>query len=225
MIDYSTHIASESDDVKQIINKIFNNPLITGENFYWIDDRNRDFNSDGGCISLYEDSIEASVKGVTYIVNLLLKYNPKKILEVGTNAGSFSIICKEVLKDVQIYTVDREPGFIKRVNMINEHYGDSFINFFLESSLSDNFKNWAKENGPYDFAWIDGNHSYENAYSDIETALVAGSSIVGCDDCGEKIPTGVYDVVNDLVKENKINFISESKIESFVGAICTISKK
>lgn len=225
MIDYSKFIESESDEVKTIINNIFNHSLISGDNFYWIDDRNRDFNSDGGCISLYEDSIEASVRGVSYIVNLLLKYKPAKVLEIGTNAGSFSLILKETLGDVDIYTVDREPNFRKRIQMINEYYERPFINLLTSDSTSTQFKEWAKKNGPYEFCWIDGNHEYKTVYSDIKTALDSNIAIIGCDDCGEKIPTDVYRVVKEMESKNEINLVSESKIESFVGAICTIEKK
>ena len=225
MKDYSKYIPSESLEVKEIINRIFNHDLILNGNFYWIDDRNRDFNSDGGCISLYEDSIEASVRGVSYIINLLLKYKPSKVLEIGTNAGSFSLILKETLGDIDIYTVDREPGFRERVETINNYYNVPFINFFNADSTSDEFKNWAKKNGPYEFCWIDGNHEYKTVYSDIKTALDSNITIIGCDDCGEKIPTDVYRVVKEMENKNEINLVSESKIESFVGAICTIEKK
>ena len=226
MINYSEkHIPNESQIVKDKINEIFNHPLISADNYFWIDHRNRDFNGDGGCIDLNEDSIEASVKGVSYIVNFLLTYTPNKILEIGTNAGSFCLISKLVLGDVKIYTVDREPKFKERVDQINSFFETPFIDMFIGDSTESEFINWAEKNSPYDFAWIDAKHSYENALSDINTSLLCGVKIIACDDCGPMIPTGVLPAVMTLVDDNKIKIVSDSKIESWVGAITIIEKK
>lgn len=226
MINYSEkYIPNESQTIKEKINEIFNHPLISGDNYSWIDHRNRDFNSDGGCIDLNDNSIESSILGVSYIVNFLLKYNPKKILEIGTNSGSFSLISKLVLGDVQIYTVDREPKFKERVDQINSFFENPFIHMFIGDSTNTEFITWANQNSPYDFAWIDAKHSYENALSDINTSLSCNIKIIACDDCGPKIPTGVLPAVTTLVNENKVKIVSDSKIESWVGAITIIEKK
>ena len=56
MTDYSTYIPNESKEIKDLVNEIFNHPLITGENKKWIMHRDsfRDGFSDGGCIDFYQ---------------------------------------------------------------------------------------------------------------------------------------------------------------------------
>lgn len=223
MIDYSEkYIPRESEYIKSKINEIFNHELITNENYYWINHRERDFNGDGGCIDLNEDNIQKSIKGVIFIINTLLEYKPKRILEIGTNASSFSLISKLVLDEVDVYTVDREPKFKPRVDQINSFFKKEFIHMFIGDSGSDLFIDWAKENGPYDFAWIDAKHDYPSVLSDLNTAIETNTPIIGCDDCGLLIPTDVYKVVNEFVKENKIKLINETNISSSVGAICIV---
>lgn len=223
MIDYSEFISEESSDIKQLVNKILNHPLLNGDNRKWVNHRDREFDcTDGGCIDFYEDSIEHSTKGVCYIVKLLQEYNPKRILEVGMNAGSFSIIAKLTLGDVRVYTVDRVFEFTERATQINNFFGEKLITLYHGNSNTQEFRNWSNNFTPYDFAWIDGNHSEEIATFDIETAIINKIPIIGCDDCGPKIPTGVWDSVNKLSDKGLLEIISESKIESFVGAITVV---
>lgn len=89
--------------------------------------------------------------GVTYIVKLLQKYKPKRILEVGMNAGSFSITAKLTLGDVKVYTVDRVWEFIERAQQINEFFDEKLITLFHGSSDTQEFRNWTNNFTPYDF--------------------------------------------------------------------------
>ena len=223
MIDYSEkYIPREDEYIKSKINEILNHPLITHDNYYWIKHRERPFNGDGGCIDLYDDNVEKSVKGLTFIIRTLLDYSPKKILEIGTNASSFSLIAKLVLDDVNIYTVDREAGFKPRVDQINSYFNVEFIHMIISDSSSEEFISWAKENGPYDFAWIDAKHDYPSVKNDINVAIETNSSIIGCDDCGVFISTDVYKVVYEFEKDGTIDILTETNIGSSVGAICVI---
>ncbi len=223
MTDYSKFISDESSETKALINTILNHPLLNDDNRKWVNHRDREFDcSDGGCIDFYEDTIEHSTMGVTYIVKLLQKYKPKRILEVGMNAGSFSIIAKLTLGDVKVYTVDRVWEFIERAEQINEFFDEKLITLFHGSSDTQEFRNWTNNFTPYDFAWIDGNHTEETSTFDIETAIINKVPIIGCDDCGPVIPTGVWDSVNKLSDRGLVEIVSESKIESVVGAITIV---
>lgn len=223
MIEYSEkYIPREDEYIKSKINEILNHPLITYDNYYWVKHRERLFNSDGGCIDLYDDNVEKSVKGLTFIIKMLLKYSPKTILEIGTNSSSFSLISKLVLGDINIYTVDRESGFKPRVDQINSYFNLEFIHMFVGESSSDSFKIWANENGPYDFAWIDAKHDTPSVINDIDVAINSKTPIIGCDDCGLFIPTDVYKVVYETQKQGKITILDETNIEGSVGAICVV---
>lgn len=223
MIDYSNYIAEETSEHKNLINTILNHPLLNGDNRKWVNHRDREFEcTDGGCIDFYEDSIENSTKGVSYIVKLLQEYQPKRILEVGMNAGSFSIIAKLTLGNVKVFTVDREFEFTKRASQINNYFNEKLITLYHGNSDTQEFRNWSNNFKPYDFAWIDGNHTQETSTFDIETAIINEVPIIGCDDCGPKIPTGVWDSVQSLKSKGLIEVVSESKIESYVGAITIV---
>ena len=206
-MDYSIYIENETQEIKDLINKIFNHPLITGDNEKWIMQQNdfREFCSDGGTIDFYR--IEDSVMGVAYIIKFLQKYKPKKILEVGMNVGSFSIIAKEVLGDVKIYSVDRQKGFVERQIQINDYYGEELISLLLSDSISNEFRNYAKENTPYDLAWIDGHHSEASSMFDIMTAINCGIPIICCDDCQPNTSTGVWKGIQKLVKNNLVKVL------------------
>ena len=223
MIDYSEkYIPNESEYIKSKINEILNHPLVTFDNYYWVKHRERPFNGDGGCIDLYEDNVENSVKGLTFIIRMLLKYSPKRILEIGTNSSSFSLISKLVLDEVDIYTVDREPNFKPRVDQINSYFKSNFIHMFIGDSSSDEFLEWSRQNSPYDFAWIDAKHDYPSVVNDIDVSINCKTPIIGCDDCGILIPTDVYKVVHKLQSEGNVSIIDETSIESSVGAICIL---
>lgn len=218
-LDYSVYIEEKPKEIQILVNKILNHPLIIGqENRNWIQPENRNFNcSDGGCLDF--NKLEDSVKGISYIIEFLQKYNPKKILEVGMNAGTFSIIAKIVLNDVQIFTIDRVEEFEKRKNIINNFFSDNFINLFIGDSNSTEFKNWCKKFKPFDLAWIDGNHEEENALNDIETAIINQTKIIVCDDAHQSLPTGVWNAIKKLETENRVKIISDSNILSTVGSI------
>ena len=77
-MDYSIYIENETQEIKDLINKIFNHPLITGDNEKWIMHQNnfREFCSDGGTIDFYRT--EDSVMSVAYIINFYKNTNLKR---------------------------------------------------------------------------------------------------------------------------------------------------
>ena len=150
--------------------------------------------------------------GLLELIKFLQKYKPKKILEVGMNVGSFSIIAKEVLGDVKIYSVDRQEGFVERQIQINDYYGEELISLLLSDSISNEFRNYAKENTPYDLAWIDGHHTEASSMFDIMTAINCGIPIICCDDCQPNTSTGVWKGIQKLVKNNLVNELKNNEI-------------
>ena len=220
MKDFTKFIPSESDEIKNHINTIFNHPLIEEK---WIVPSKREFECyDGGTIDFREENIELSVQGVVYLTKKLLKYKPKRIMEVGMNAGSFSIICKLVLGDVKIYTIDRMVEFEERVKQINDFFGENLITFYQGDSNSQEFRNWITQFRPYDLAWIDGNHSTEFVTYDIHTAIISDIPMIWCDDYGKDLFTDVYDVVHNMVDGGLLSFIENSNLIGDVGSIAIL---
>ena len=119
MVDYSTYIPNESKEIKDLVNQIFNHPLITGENKKWIMHRDsfREGFADGGCIDFYD--LGTSILQIVYLIKKLKQYKPKTILEVGMNVGSFALVCKLTLKDVKIFSVEKQTKFQDRQKQIN----------------------------------------------------------------------------------------------------------
>jgi len=220
---------NEPDNIKKLLMDIFSHPLITGNNEYWLK-RPLFFQSegrelriyDGGCIvhpSDYQpgsgdsgDKLEDCVNGVLYIIKFLQKYKPKRILEIGMNAGAFSIIAKVVLDDVKIFTVERVEGFLIRRDQINEYFGEELITLYHGDSSDPEFKKWVSEHAPYELAWIDGCHDEFHSTNDIETAINNNIDIIACDDCGKDLHTEVWKSVEKL--QNVIKVIGENKRRS-----------
>lgn len=210
MKKFCQFIESESIEIKNKVNEILNHPLIEEK---WINPDKRDFEcSDGGTIDMRDDYIKFSVHGVSYLVKKLLKHRPQKIMEIGTNAGSFSIICKLVLDNIKIYTIDRQIEFQKRVEQINNFFEENFILFYNGDSQSNEYRNWISKFKPFDVAWIDGNHSTDCVKHDIETALLNKVPSIWCDDYGIELFNDVYPVVNQMVDKKIVSIVEDSQI-------------
>ena len=163
-----------------------NHPLIIAEeNKIWTDYRNRTYgeNRHGGCIDLYPDCIKESKIGLEFIIKILNEYKPKRILEIGTNIGSFDIIVQELLPTTEIYTCD-VTDFSPRINQINNYFGNQNIKFANVDSTEFSFKSWIRLY-KFDMAWIDANHSIEYVKSDIKTCIDMKIPYILLDDCSE----------------------------------------
>jgi hypothetical protein len=164
-----------------------NHPLITGdENKMWTEYRTREYgeNSHGGCIDVYPDCISESKKGLDFIIKVLNEYKPKRILEIGTNIGSFGIIVQELLPNTEIYTCD-VTDFSPRVNQINKYFGNENIKFARIDSTEFSFKSWIRLY-KFDMAWVDANHSLDYVKNDIKICIDMKIPYILLDDCSEK---------------------------------------
>jgi len=208
MIDYSNYIPEETKEIKNLVNKIFNHTLFTGENEKWIMHREpfREGFSDGGCIDFYE--LEHSVPHIVHIIKKLQHYKPKTILEIGMNVCSFAIVSKLVLDDVKIYSIDWQPKFEERKNEVNNFFGEELITSYIGKSDRTLCRNWVNQRS-YDLAWIDGKHDKVTAMYDVMTAYYNNIPIIMCDNYDEV--TGVKPAIETLkeyinVKDIDINY-------------------
>ena len=197
MTDYSTYIPNESKEIKDLVNQIFNHPLITGENKKWIMHRDsfREGFADGGCIDFYD--LETSILQIVYLIKKLKQYKPKTILEVGMNVGSFALVCKLTLKDVKVFSVEKQTKFQERQKQINDFFNEELINTYWGYSDSTLCRNWINKR-TYDLAWIDGKHDKITCMFDIMSAYNSNIPIIMCDNSDEH--TGVKSAINKLEK-------------------------
>lgn len=197
MNDYSYYIEKEPKFIKDLVNEILNHPLVTGENEKWIMHKDsfrieQDL-QDGGTIDFYE--LEDSVPKIAHIIKTLLKYKPKKIFEVGMNVGSFSLIAKLTLKDVKVFSVEKNYKYERMKSKINSFFREPLITSYIGYSDTEDCRNWVKQES-YDFAFIDGKHDKITAMFDIMTAYENNIPIIMCDDYDDY--SGVKPAINEL---------------------------
>lgn len=195
----------------------FNHPLIVGkENEKWTLYNDRQFpsgNHHGGCIDFYPDSIAESKLGVKYIIEFLTEYKPKRILEIGTNIGSFDLIVQELLPECEIFTID-VSDFSERVNQINDYFGNKNIKFYKGDSTSLAFRSWI-QHYKFDLAWIDANHTYDYVKNDIQVCIDNKIPLIALDDCSVLSYT---DVNKARIEFSEIEEIGHSE-SMYLGAI------
>lgn len=113
---------------------------------------------DSGIGSLIEDY--AFLYGWTAILR------PSRIVEIGTNTGVSSIVMAHALEDMEvdgtIHTVDINPSVIETARRQIAEAGYSTRIKVILGDVS------ALPPGRFDLAFIDGGHSYEAVYKDLE---------------------------------------------------------
>jgi len=109
-----------------------------------------------------------TIEDYTFIYGLITLLKPKTIVEIGTNTGVSSIVMALALKensiDGRIYTFDISEECRKIARKQIKEIG---LGLYIYDYLGNSDK--AKElNLKFDFAFIDGNHTYEGVKKDFE---------------------------------------------------------
>lgn len=157
----------ESFDYK-FIDKLHSvNVSLDGSTFYY----------DSGNVSGDLDSMRVQV---FYHIKVLEKLKPKRILEIGTHKAQYCYLAKKVLSNVQIVTFGIDEPSQICVDMVNEYYGENFIEFHCGDSVETLSKYETKES--FDLAWVDGGHSYECAFSDLKNCARLNINTILLDD-------------------------------------------
>ena len=114
--------------------------------------------------------------------------HPKRIGEVGFNAGHTSGMYLSVLPNVTVSAFDicRHDYTVPAAELLKTKFGESRLELICGDSKTSlrTYKNIEK----FEFFFVDGNHAFEFAYSDIVNACslsVKGGTIV-VDDCNSK---------------------------------------
>ncbi len=126
-------------------------------------------------ISQYEKEFE-------FLLRIYEDRQPQRILEIGTHHGG-----------TLYYWLQKANSFafISAVN--NQHINSQLyfdwsegagIDWFTGDSTSQEAWNWMKDGAPYDFIFIDGDHSYEGVLNDYQAAvrLIARPGIIAFHD-------------------------------------------
>jgi hypothetical protein len=136
--------------------------------------------------------------------------NPKNILEVGTHKANFSYFVKKNFPNVKVVTFGIDPESEQCVNLVQEYFSENFIEFHCGNSLQ-TFSNY-NTSLKFDLAWVDGGHSFDCAYSDLNNCLRLGIKNILIDDV-TLLPEVKRAVIEFLDKSPNYKIIDESTDE------------
>ena len=113
-------------------------------------------------------------------MQVLEEVKPKRILEIGTHKAQYCYLAKKVLPEVKIVTFGIDAPSQTCVDMVNEYYGEDFIEFHCGDSVKVLTEYNTDEQ--FDLAWVDGGHSYDVASSDLANCARLGIKTILLDD-------------------------------------------
>jgi cephalosporin hydroxylase len=180
-----------------------------------------------GMIDGYSDKdLENSKNAVEYLTNLLKDINPKKIIETGTNYGTFSYILYEILNDFKLYTCDFLGGYPDSsencINFINSNYGKENVKFHHMDSIK--FLTQLKDSGEkFDLAWLDSQHEYTFLLQELTIAGEMEIPYIMIDDFWfvQNLQLAIF----EFLKQNQnYRFHSFSNIRESIGSIVLLQK-
>lgn len=166
--------------------------------------------SEWGLLDNYDTNIMHNQ--MQFLADILLKGQPRNILEIGTNKGYFSYFASCVCPKVEIDTVDINPIANHGILILK---GIGIEVNFHNSSSEDFFKTYNK---PVDFAWVDGSHVYKDCLNDLLSCAKLNASIICVDDFRSN--DGVFRAVFDFYKASNYYLHSQSYIMDLRGIIC-----
>ena len=150
----------------------------------------------------------------------------KSILEIGSCLGlSLKGFATRLTPGAKIRSIDAgvcydgEERFVSANNLllsIQELDNSGFdATVMLADSTWPQVIEWARENGPYDFVYIDGDHSYEGVKSDFENYGPMGK-LVGFHDIANH-GHHTYGVVRFWNELKSNGYRTQEKVESYMG--------
>lgn len=162
------------------------------------------FYYDSGDVSGDLDSMRVQVLSH---VQVLEEVKPKRILEIGTHKAQYCYLAKKVLPEVKIVTFGIDAPSQICVDMVNEYYGEDFIEFHCGDSV-ETLSEYQTDK-KFDLAWVDGGHSYEIALSDLTNCARLGIKTILLDDT-RTYPNLVGKAVSKFAEECEYRLIGVS---------------
>ncbi len=137
----------------------------------------------------------------------------KSVLEIGSAHGhSLALFAMASTPGARVCTIDQGlyvNDLLETVQGLRENGYEAQV--CLGDSKGDEAKAWAAKNGPFDFIFIDGDHSYEGAKADWENYGHLGK-VVGFHDIAHP-----HHDVSKLWAELKATQKTEESVQSFMG--------
>ena len=151
-----------------------------------------------------------------FLVDLLLEKKPKNCIETGFASGRSAVTVLYAAEPKKLISVDVNLDYIHGARQFSNKLANLFKNFqILEGSSSDVLNESFFEenfNDGIDFAFVDGDHTYSGALSDIQKIYkhMNSDAIMLVDDYYSCGPEGceivdVNNAVDDFCKNNNIS--------------------
>ncbi len=135
---------------------------------------------EGNLLELTDTStVEAQI---SFFIWALSKARVLSVLEIGTNKGLFGLLLSILRPNVDLTTIDINPDSILAADILNSEVDLSYVYFFC----GDSTKILPNIHDVYDFAWVDGNHNYEYALSDLRHCARLSIPYIAIDDTNMK---------------------------------------
>jgi hypothetical protein len=124
------------------------------------------YDGEGSSLFFSKWECDAQEEQLRFKKYCLENYQPKHILETGTNKGEFCYLAKHFLPDCIITTFDLHEFSGKCVDVVNEYFGTKDVTF-IQGNTSQTLSEFTPDSS-VDFAHVDGGHDYHTAYSDLQ---------------------------------------------------------
>jgi predicted O-methyltransferase YrrM len=145
-------------------------------------------NSDEGNILEITDERTAEAQ-IEFMRWVMAEMYPRNILEIGFNKGMFGLLLHFIRPHSYLTAIDINPKAASAANILNQ-YTTTDVDFMCGSSqeIVPNLQSL------YDLVWIDGEHSYFGAYTDLCNVSENSARVILLDDTN--MPS-VYNAYND----------------------------
>jgi cephalosporin hydroxylase len=167
-------------------------------------------------------NLDNSRIGVEFMSSIIQEFKPKRLLETGTNYGSFSHVVYSNLDEFELHTCDLVADSGRCVDFINNANGKNNVTF--HNKMSVDFLAELKESGvQYDFAWIDSAHNYDYLMKEMNLVGEMQVPIIVVDDFSwvRGIQLAVFDF---LIKHENYKFYKYSNNNTQIGSIVVLKK-
>ena len=140
--------------------------------------------------------LQESLENYIFFEKILkFEYEPKLILETGTNACIFDWFCYKFLDDFELHTVDINTNCDFFVEEVNRHFGKNNITFHNASSPESLSKLFSGKK--FDLAFLDAGHTRDQLLGEMNAADDLKIPVLIVDDwANDELNGAITDFVN-----------------------------
>jgi hypothetical protein len=146
------------------------------------------------------------------------------IVELGTNYGSFSVVCYEAFKQYdnkfKLTTCDIVEKSGDCIKDINKIYNDNCVEFIHKDSKLF-MKNLILTDAKIDLIWVDAGHDTKSTLNDLRNCEKLGVSDIFVDDYFHLEPT--RNAIHKFLLESKYRMVAYSNLKYAIGSILRLT--